>query len=117
LCSFVFRESRVILQIITDRFARTDGSTAPCSNFRDYCGGTYVGILNKLDYISNMGFDAIWISPIIKNTEKAYHGYSPLDNYELNEHFGTKEEFLNLIKECHKRGIWIMIDTVLNHMV
>jgi alpha-amylase len=53
--------SQSVYQVLTDRFARTDGSTtAPC-NTQDglYCGGTWQGIINKLDYIQNMGFTAV----------------------------------------------------------
>nr|AWM99293.1 glycoside hydrolase family 13 [Rhizophlyctis rosea] len=57
-------KSRTIYQIVTDRFARTDGVDYPCENLRNYCGGTWKGIQNRLDYIQYLGFDAIWISPI-----------------------------------------------------
>ena len=40
-----------------------------------------------------MGFDAIWISPIPKNYPDAYYGYAAMDIYEINEHFGTEEDF------------------------
>lgn len=52
-----------IYQVLTDRFALTDGSSTDCW-IRGYCGGTYKGIQDKLDYIQGMGFDAIWISPM-----------------------------------------------------
>ena len=54
--------SQSIYQVITDRFARTDGSTtAPCDLNR-YCGGTWQGLINNLEYIQNMGFSAVRIS-------------------------------------------------------
>ena len=65
-----------IYQLLTDRFARTDGSTDDCPDYliqMKYCGGTWVGIKNNLKYIKDMGFDAIWISPIPVN----YQGTSP----------------------------------------
>jgi hypothetical protein len=54
--------SRSIYQVVTDRFARTDGSTsAPCdAGLGKYCGGTWNGLMDKLDYIQGMGFDAVW---------------------------------------------------------
>jgi alpha-amylase len=58
-------KSRTIYQLLTDRFARSDGTKTQCSNLGNYCGGGYKGIMNNLDYISGMGFDAIWISPIV----------------------------------------------------
>ena len=61
-------KTRAIYQIITDRFATSDSSEPNC-NLSQYCGGTFQGIINKLDYIKGMGFDAIWISPVVENTE------------------------------------------------
>lgn len=60
-----------IYQVLTDRFARTDGSvSAACdASQAQYCGGSFVGLTKKLDYIQNMGFTAIWISPIVANIE------------------------------------------------
>jgi alpha-amylase len=81
-----------IYQILTDRFARTDGSTDDCPNYgteMKYCGGTWTGIKNQIDYIADMGFDAIWISPVWKNLPDAYHGYSIIDLDKLNDHFGS----------------------------
>ncbi len=56
-------KARKIYQIVTDRF-NNPSSTAGCSNLSDYCGGTWQGIIAKLDYIQGMGFDTIWISPV-----------------------------------------------------
>ena len=104
-------KSRSIYQILTDRFA---GNSRTC-NLYTYCGGNYKGIIQKLDYIKNMGFDAIWISPIVENLEGSYHGYHMTNLYKLNSHFGTEEDFKNLISECHKKDIWVMVDVVANH--
>jgi alpha-amylase len=67
-------------RIVTDRFALPDGSNAACDDTMGrYCGGNWRGIINKLDYIQGMGFDAIWISPVSANIEgsfrwgEAYH--------------------------------------------
>ena len=84
---------KAIYQLFTDRFYRTDGSTAPCNDLRSYCGGTFKGIQSQLDYIANLGFDAIWISPIPENMESdpfGYSGYNTLDWYRCNPHFGTE---------------------------
>ena len=83
-------KSRTVYQLLTDRFARTDGSTDKCTDLHNYCGGTFKGIQDNLDYIAGMGFDAIWISPIPKNAEADYHGYGALDWEAVNEHFGTE---------------------------
>lgn len=66
---------------MTDRFARTDGSTSSSCDLNVYCGGTWQGLINKLDYIQQMGFTAIWISPVVQNVQgvtsdgDSYHGY------------------------------------------
>lgn len=59
--------SQSIYQVMTDRFARTDlSTTAACSTSAQiYCGGTFEGLISKLDYIQDMGFTAIWISPVV----------------------------------------------------
>lgn len=50
--------NEIVYQVMTDRFARTDGSITASCNLNDYCGGTWKGLINHLDYIQNMGFTA-----------------------------------------------------------
>jgi alpha-amylase len=99
--------------LLTDRYA---GTTTPCPYLGNYCGGTFQGIEQQLDYIVNMGFNAIWISPIVKNMEGGYHGYWLSDLWQVNEHFGTAKDLKNLVDACHKRDIYVMVDIVLNHV-
>jgi alpha-amylase len=113
-------KQRTIYQLLTARFAPTSKPYPDCPNLRHYCGGTFKGIQNNLKYIKGMGFDAIWISPIVKNTEWAgqtqgYHGYWMTDLYKLNEHFGTPEDLKALVKAAHDEDIWVMVDVVANH--
>ena len=63
-----------------------------------------------------MGFNAIWISPIVENYPGSYHGYHLTNLYNLNPYFGTEDDFKNLITQCHKRDIWVMVDVVANHV-
>ncbi|KAI1077171.1 glycoside hydrolase family 13 protein [Whalleya microplaca] len=111
-----------IYQVLTDRFAKTDGSTDACNDLTSYCGGTWQGLVNKLDYIQGMGFTAIWISPIVKNLEDvtsygaAYHGYWAEDIEAVNEHYGTEDDLLALSAALHDRGMYLMVDVVTNHM-
>ncbi|KAJ5580342.1 glycoside hydrolase superfamily [Penicillium hispanicum] len=117
-------KQRTVYQTMTDRFARTDGSTEfPCNTTEGiYCGGTWRGTIAHLDYIQGMGFDALMISPIIQNVEgrvsygEAYHGYWPSDLYSLNSHFGTHQDLLDLSNALHSRGMYLMMDTVINNM-
>lgn len=104
---------------MTDRFALSDGSAPQCDLLR-YCGGTWTGIKNKLDYIQGMGFSAIQISPVVKNFANntiygdAFHGYWPTDWYALNENFGTAEELKDLAKALRDRDMLFMVDVVIN---
>ena len=111
-------KTRSIYQIITDRFALPppSNSTSPCANIRDYCGGTYTGITAHLDYITQLGFNAIWISPVVLNVPHAFHGYAAIDLWQLNPHFGTREEFTAMVSALHARDVWLMVDVVANHM-
>ena len=60
-------KSRNIYFALTDRIARGSDDTGgdACGNLGDYCGGTFQGLESKLDYIQGMGFDAIWITPVV----------------------------------------------------
>lgn len=66
--------SQSIYQVLTDRFALTNGSTTQPCGWGNYCGGTWQGIVNKLDYIKGMGFTAVWISPVVENIPNSRYG-------------------------------------------
>lgn len=78
-----------IYQVVVDRFARTDQSTtARCDPAEQvYCGGTWRGLISKLDYIQDMGFTAVWISPVVEqidgNSKDGYgcHGWRLGESY------------------------------------
>ncbi|GAO46129.1 hypothetical protein G7K_0368-t1 [Saitoella complicata NRRL Y-17804] len=112
-----------IYQVITDRFAREDNATTSviCDSGTDiYCGGSWQGIINQLDYIQDMGFGGIWISPIVKNIENytqygwAYHGYWVQDYYALNPHFGNESDLIALSDALHARDMYLMVDIIVN---
>ncbi|KAG0650881.1 Taka-amylase A [Hyphodiscus hymeniophilus] len=115
--------SRSIYQVITDRFARPDGSiTAPCVlKENQYCGGTWQGIIDKLDYIQGMGFTAIWISPVVAQINgsaasgEGYHGFWTRDMTTLNSNFGTEDDLKQLAQAVHDRDMLLMVDAVLNN--
>ena len=60
-------KSRSIYFVLTDRIARSgsDSGGGSCNNLGKYCGGTFKGLESKLDYIKGLGFDAIWITPVV----------------------------------------------------
>ena len=79
------------------------------------CGGTLRGIINNLDYIKHLGCTAIWISPVFKNNPEAYHGYA-IENYlEIDERFGTKNDFEELVDLAHNYDMRVFLDIVLHH--
>lgn len=108
--------NRTIYQLLTDRFARADGSTQNCADYGDYCGGSWSGIYQHLDYIAGMGFDAIWISPVIDNTDGGYHGFWARHFERLNDHFGSEKDLQRLVSAAHARGMYVMVGVVANHV-
>lgn len=109
-------KSRTIYQVLTDRFYNPVTPTKDCQDLDKYCGGTYKGLIQNLDYIQGMGFDAIWITPIVKNIDQGYHGYWAKDINDVNENFGTKQDLKDLSTELKSRDMWLMVDIVANHM-
>ena len=62
-----------------------------------------------------MGFDAIWISPVVDNLSGGYHGYWAKNWEGINANFGTPAELKALVAAAHAKGIWVMVDVVANH--
>ncbi len=75
--------------------------------------GDLQGVISKLDYIADMGFNGIWLMPIMPAA--SYHKYDVKDYLEIDPEYGTMEDFEELAAECDKRGIKLIIDLVLNH--
>lgn len=75
--------------------------------------GDMNGIISKLDYIKEMGFNGIWLMPIMPSP--SYHKYDATNYYTIDSKYGTLEDFQNLLKECHDRDIKLIIDYVFNH--
>lgn len=83
-----------------------------------YQGGTLKGVTRRLDYIRDLGCTAIWLSPILKNRRDrsdSYHGYGIQDFLEVDPHFGTLADLQQLTREAHRRGMFVILDIVLNH--
>jgi len=111
-------KQRAVYQIITDRFAKGDGSKGSCDLSKQpmYCGGNFDGITNNLQYVKNLGFDAIWISPVVDNTENGFHGYWARDWSKVNDKFGSDAQLKKLVDTAHAMDIWVMVDVVANHV-
>ncbi|MFE1242584.1 alpha-glucosidase [Fictibacillus sp. NPDC058756] len=86
-------------------------------SFQDSNGdgiGDLIGIIQRLDYIKDLGIDVIWICPMYKSPNDD-NGYDISDYQDIMEDFGTMEDFDALLNEVHKRDMKLIIDLVLNH--
>jgi alpha-amylase len=111
-------QDEAIYFIMVDRFNNMDPRNDYDVNINDpkgYFGGDLKGVTAKLDYIKDMGFTAILLTPIFKNEPGGYHGYWVEDFYKVDPHFGTMEDLKTLVKEAHKRGMKVILDFVANH--
>lgn len=79
----------------------------------DFFGGDLQGVLDKLDYLEELGVQAIYFNPIHESISN--HKYDATDYLKVDDNFGTNELFKKLVKEAKKRGIYIIIDGVFNH--
>lgn len=121
---------------ITDRFAngRTDNDQSygrkpdGKEEIGTFHGGDFAGLTEKLDYLDELGINALWISPPFEQMHGwvgggdrgdfqhyGYHGYYTQDFTRLDNNMGTPEELKTLISEAHKRGIRVLFDVVMNH--
>lgn len=116
-------KSRSIYFVLTDRVARSSSDTggASCSNLGAYCGGTFQGLQSKLDYIQGLGFDAIWITPVVasksslscfalrnvlthfEDSAGGYHGYWAQSLYDINSNYGTAADLKSLVSAAHAK--------------
>lgn len=122
-----FDASDVIYLITPDRFANGDTTNDKFDDLNektinrsdDYGrhGGDIRGIINHLDYIDDMGYTAIWSSPLLINDMKrsSYHGYAITDFYKVDPRFGTLEEYIELAERAENRGLKLIMDMVANH--
>lgn len=86
-------------------------------SFQDSNGdgiGDLQGVIQRLDYIKELGIDVIWICPMYKSPNDD-NGYDISDYQDIMEDFGTMEDFDQLLNEVHKREMKLIIDLVLNH--
>ena len=76
--------------------------------------GDLAGVTSRLDYLEELGINAIWLSPVYCSPN-ADNGYDISDYQNIMEEFGTMEDWERLRDECHSRGIRIIMDLVVNH--
>lgn len=129
-------QNATVYFVLTDRFAngnphndqsygrKPDGM----QEIGTFHGGDLAGLTQKLDYLQQLGVNALWISSPLEQIhgwvgggEKgdfphyAYHGYYPLDWTKLDANMGEEEDLRKLVDEAHQRGIRVLFDVVMNH--
>lgn len=112
----------VFYQIFVDRFCRgdftkDDGYTtqawdAPIEA-KSFCGGDLKGITSKLDYLTELGVNALYLTPVFRSNSN--HKYNAIDYLEVDPMFGTKADLKELTYQAHKRGMKLVLDAVFNH--
>jgi len=87
---------------------------------KHYQGGDIAGVIQNLDSLQALGITMIWISPFVDNSNTdyvgwwPYHGYHPIDFYQVDEHFGTLDDLKALVKSSHELGMKIIFDMPFN---
>lgn len=84
------------------------------TDFIQLYGWGSVGVIDKLDYLEDLGINGIYFCPIF--TSASNHKYDTIDHFSVDPHLGGNIAFHTLIEEAHKRGIKIMLDAVFNHL-
>jgi len=87
------------------------GSCDPTGD--SFFGGDLQGIMDKLDYLQELGINGIYLCPIF--TAPSTHKYDTSDYFEIDPQFGDKETFKKFVEMAHERGIKVMLDAVFNH--
>ncbi len=118
----------LIYLIMPDRFANGDYNNDKIAGMKDKTfsrdsifyrhGGDLQGIINKLDYIKDIGMTAIWLNPVLENDElkTSYHGYANTENYKIDRRYGSNELYKELVDKAHEKGLKIIKDLVHNHV-
>ena len=86
-------------------------------SFKDTNGdgiGDLPGVIEKLDYIKSLNVDGIWLSPFYPSPQKDF-GYDVVDFRNVDERFGTMDDFIALVEEAHKRDLKLLVDFIPNH--
>ncbi|MDP2114800.1 MAG: alpha-amylase family glycosyl hydrolase, partial [Bacteroidota bacterium] len=122
-----FDGSDVIYLITPDRFVNGNPANDAVAGMKELPnrthmngrhGGDIQGIKNSLDYLSELGFTSVWLNPVLENnmTQVSYHGYSTTDFYKVDPRYGTNEEYRELGKAVHQKGMKLMMDMIFNHI-
>jgi len=114
-------QDAVFYQIFPDRFANGDPNNDPPNvqpwgsqpTIWGFQGGDLRGISNRLDYLLDLGVDAIYLNPIFRSTSN--HRYNTLDYFQIDPKLGDLDDFHTLVDRLHRRGMRLILDGVFNH--
>ena len=121
-----FTTADMVYLIMPDRFANGDPSNdstddtaekANRANGNGRHGGDIQGVIDHLDYISELGATYIWTTPFLEDNAPrgSYHGYAASDYYHIDSRFGSNELYKTLVDKAREKGIGIIMDIVPNH--
>lgn len=116
-----FNSSDVIYLLMPDRFANGDtsndtanGTVLDRNGLEERHGGDIQGIINNLDYLSDLGITTIWSTPMLDDKDY-YHQYACSDFYKIDPHLGTNELYREMVKQAHSKGLKVIKDVTPNH--
>ena len=111
----------VFYQIFPDRFAKSDRLPKPSGLERwdsdpttyGYKGGDLLGVVEHLDYLRDLGITALYFNPVFQSA--CNHRYHTHDYFQVDPLLGGNDAFDQMLEACHRRGIRVVLDGVLNH--
>ncbi|MFZ0532061.1 MAG: glycoside hydrolase family 13 protein [Anaerolineales bacterium] len=114
-------QDAIFYQIFPDRFANGDHENDPPNLVHwgspptswGFQGGDLIGILQKFDYLLDLGINAIYLNPIFQATSN--HRYNTMDYYQIDPMLGTLDDFHNIVEIAHHNHVRIILDGVFNH--
>ncbi|MEW6277643.1 MAG: alpha-amylase family glycosyl hydrolase [Candidatus Eremiobacterota bacterium] len=108
----------ILYMVMVDRYANgdpsNDGTVDKAHPWKRH-GGDLRGLIDRLDYLADLGVTALWIDPVDLNQEDGYHGYWPVDFDKVDPRRGTLETLNELREKANERGIKLVLDRVINH--
>lgn len=114
-------QDAIVYQIFPDRFFNGDRTNDPEDivawqvkpTNNNFYGGDLQGILDKLDYLSDLGINTIYLNPIFQAITN--HRYDTIDYYQIDHALGNNDFFLEFVNKLHQHNIRIILDGVFNH--
>jgi glycosidase len=121
-----FGPADTIYLVVPDRYANGDPKNDSVAGMPDRLdranpmgrhGGDLDGLIERVDYVADMGFTQLWLTPVLENDQDraSYHGYAITDFYRVDARFGSNEQYRQLAQRARQRGVGLVMDTVLNH--